>query len=92
LVSNELALKHFVLFGLLLPATFEGTSLTFQVAEKSGGTYQLLYDDTGTLVSLAVVQGRSYTLPAALAAWPYVKFVSNNAVAADRVLIVVKKG
>ncbi len=43
--NEEIELKHYVLFGLELPAGFTGTSLSFQVARAKsadGGTYQPL--------------------------------------------------
>jgi hypothetical protein len=90
--SGEILLKHFVLLGVALPAAFTGASLTFLVAEQPGGTFQPLYDDTGAQVTLGVAAGRSYTLPAALAAWPVCKLVSSAAEGGARTLTLVTKG
>ncbi|MFN3652222.1 MAG: hypothetical protein ACK47B_21805 [Armatimonadota bacterium] len=90
--TPAIELKHYVLFGLAVPAAFEGTVLTFEVCDTKDGTFQPLYDDTGALVSLTVAAGRSYALPAALAAWQFCKVVSNNPTAADRTLTFVFKG
>jgi hypothetical protein len=79
--------------GLALPAAFTGSSLSFLVSTAKGGTYQALYDETGVLVTIAsVTQGRSYTLPAALAPWPWFKIVSGSNEGADRSIPVSKKG
>lgn len=88
--SGTIALRHFVLWGVVLPA-MTGTSLSFQVS-ADGVTYQALYDDAGDQVLLPIAGSRSYTLPAALAAWPWCKIVSNAAEAAARELVLVAKG
>ena len=80
--------------GIALPAAFEGTSLSFKVSPTEDGTFQALYDDLGILVSLPVTQGRSYTLPVAISAWPFLKLVSSAAGGEDaaREIVVVAKG
>jgi hypothetical protein len=78
-------------FGLVLPAAFTGTSITYTVS-ADGSTFQALYDNTGAnQVTTAVTQGRSYDLPAELTAWPYFKLVSGSAEGAARSLVVVGK-
>lgn len=72
--------------GIALPAAFTGASVSFTVCGTEGGTYQALYDETNTLVSLTVAVSRSYILPAAIAAWPYFKIVSASAEGADRTI------
>lgn len=91
-ISGAIALKHFVLWGLVLPS-ISGTSLSFQVS-ADGVTYQALYDDAGDQVTIPVAAAtpRSYTLPAALAAWPWAKIVSNLAEGGERTLTLVAKG
>lgn len=90
--TPAIELKHYVLFGLALPAGFEGTSISFEVCDTKNGAFQPLYDDQGTLVAVTVQAGRSYVLPAALAAWPFCKVVSNVVAAAERNLTFVFKG
>lgn len=82
----------YVMFGLVMPAAFTGTVLTFTVSHD-GTTYQALYDTSNTAVSLAVVAAsRSYDLPAELVSWPYFKIVSGSAEGATRTLYVSQKG
>lgn len=90
--SGAFAVGAMAFLGLVVPAAFTGTSLTFTVAATLTGTYQPLYDDAGSQVSLTVAQGRSYSLPVALSTWPFFKIVSGSAEGADRTLIVVGKG
>lgn len=99
-VSTAFTAGWHAAYGLVLPASFTGTSISFQVCADTtvdSPTYQALYevDDpaTGTQrqVTLAVTQGRSYDLPAALATWQGFKIVSNGAEAAARSLVVVGK-
>jgi hypothetical protein len=80
------------IFGVVLPAEFDGTTLEFQVS-ADGVTYQTLYDSTGdTKVAMTgLLASRSYDLPTALAAWPYMKFVASTQTGAT-VLTLVTKG
>lgn len=80
-----------VILGLVMPAAFTGASITFTVSHD-GTTYQALYDESNTQVSVTVAASRSYQLPDALAAWPYFKIVSASNEGAARTLYVVMKG
>ena len=75
------------LVGIVIPAAFTGTALTFQVS-ADGTTYQGLYDDAGSAVSLTVAQGRTYSFKVddlgCLSQWRYIKVVSGSAEGADR--------
>lgn len=64
--------------GFILPASFEGTSISFKVSHD-GVTYVALYDATNTLVAVTVTQGRAYAFPIALFPFPWIKLVSNAA-------------
>lgn len=98
--SDEFSAGWHAAYGLVVPAAFTGTSISFTVCADTSvpvPVYQALYevDDpaTGTQrqVTMAVTQGRSYDLPAALTTWQAFKIVSNGAEAADRSLVVVGK-
>jgi hypothetical protein len=89
--SDAVRAAGFALFGLVMPSSFTGTTLTFTVSHD-GTTYQALYDNTGTAVSLTVAASRSFDLPTALASWPYFKVVSGSSEGAARTLQIVKKG
>ena len=87
-VGNTGARRGYKRIGVALPATFTGASISFSVS-ADGTTYQALYAITATLVSVTVVQGRSYDLPEELQPWPFFKIVSASAEGAERTLKVV---
>ena len=89
-VSAEVDLIGTSVCGMVLPAAFSGTSVTFQTAIALGGTYQPLYDSTNTQVSIPVTQARNYSLnPATFAAWRYIRVVSSTAEGAERTVTLV---
>lgn len=91
--SGEIPLRHFVLWGVVVPP-MTGAELTFRVTPSLGGEYQDLYDDLGQPVTLPVAPAtaRCYTLPAALAAWPACRIVSSAVEGAQRQFTLVAKG
>lgn len=66
------------LFGLVVPAEFDGTAIQFQVSHD-GGTYYPLYDITNTAVQMTVAPSRAYDLPGELSAWRYLRIVCVTA-------------
>jgi len=90
--SEAINIRKHVLLGVIIPALFTGTELSFQVCDTESGTYVDLYDDQSAQVKVTVAAGRAYTLPAALAAWSWVKIKSNAAEGAARELIITLKG
>lgn len=77
--SGAVSLEGVTILGIIMPATFTGTALTFQVCDTSGGTYVALYDSTNAAVSVTVGTSRAYYLdPAIFAAWRFVKVVSGS--------------
>lgn len=88
--SDAMSQDGGALAGFVMPAAFTGTSVTFTVS-GDGVTYQALYDETNTLVSVTVAASRSYAAPAALAAWPQFKIVSGSAEGAQRLILCVFK-
>lgn len=89
--SGEIDLTSQLLCGIIVPAAFTGTSLSFTVADEPGSlSFLPLYKDDGTQRTLAVVQGRHYTVnPADFAGVRILKIVSNAAEGADRTLKLV---
>ncbi len=83
------------LFGIVVPAAFTGTSLTFTVAPTAGGTYVALYGDDGNAITVTVAQGRTYTLRSvlreALRGWRYLKIVSSGAEGAERTVVLLSR-
>jgi hypothetical protein len=90
--SSAISVRSYSLFQLLLPAAFTGTTITFTTSGDYAGTYQALYDNTGTAVSLTVAAGRNLDLPSALASSAFFKIVSGSAEGAARTLSIVCKG
>lgn len=91
-VSTAFDARGDITYGIVMPATFTGAALTFEVSANGTGGWVDLYDDTGAEVTLAVVQGRAYTLPAALAPWPYFRVVSGSTEGSARSITVLSKG
>lgn len=89
-VSSKVDQSNTAIGGFVIPSAFTGTVVSFQVSADDT-TYQALSDETGTAVSVPVSVGRSYAAPAALAPWPFVKFVSGTAEAAARTVVAVLK-
>ena len=83
--SAEIDLGGGDICGFILPGTWTGTALTFEVTNTTGGTYVPLYDGvSGSAVSVTVAQSRAYSiLPSTFAGWRYVKIVSDAAANGD---------
>lgn len=79
--------------GFLLPATFDGTAMTFTVCDTLAGTYVGLQNAAGSAaVSVTVAASKGYPLPVELAGWPYFKFVAGtNQSTSDTVITVTRK-
>jgi hypothetical protein len=91
-ISEACALGGSAIFGLVVPSTFDGTTITFQVSHD-GTTYQALYDEFNVAVSMTVAASRSYNLPSALAPWSYLKLVCGSAqTTTDTAFVIVGKG
>ncbi len=74
-----------VLCALSMPAAFTGTAITFQVSIDGGTTWNALYDDTGTLVTVTVAASRHIRLiPSLFAGLDHIKLVSGSAEGAAR--------
>ena len=73
-VSGAVDTRGYDAFGVVVPSTFDGTEISFQVSADNS-TFQALYDITGQLVTMPVAASRSYDLPGELTAWPYFKIV-----------------
>lgn len=82
------------LCGVLLPAAFTGTALTFEACDTSDGTFVPIYTSTsGTALSYTVAQGGYYAIdPKDFYGVQFLKIKSGSAEAAARTLIVSLKG
>ncbi len=61
-LSGEVDLAGFKLAIIQMPAAWTAANLTFQVATATGGTFQNLYDDGGTEVSVTAAVSRAISL------------------------------
>ena len=89
-VSTAADFHSTVFSGIVLPAAFSGATITFQ-ASADGVTYQTLYNDSNTAITITVTQARTYAFKAdlmnQLGAWRFVKVVSAGAEGADRYIV-----
>ncbi len=91
--SAAINLGGMALVGLILPAAFTGTSLTFTVCDTLAGTYMPLYDSSNSLVSMTVAQGRAYAVdPSNFQGINFMKIVSGSTEGAARTIICSTKG
>lgn len=85
--SNALYLKGFELSGILLPATFTGTAVSFLASYDGTNFYPLKTTTAGTTLSYTVTQNTFAAIaPADFAGVLYLKIVSNATEAAARTL------
>lgn len=95
-LSNAIDIEGKVLVGLVIPSNFDGTTVKFQVSHDNV-TYQALYDDGGTEISITVAASRGVGITAAkaeaLAPWRYIKLVTGTAqTTTDTEIFLVTKG
>lgn len=77
-LSAAVSLGGGVPLAIQMSAAFTGTQLTFQTSHD-GVTYQNLYDDAGTEVTVTVAVSTNCALPASImAAWRYLKVRSGT--------------
>lgn len=94
--SAEIDLGAASAAGIILPADWVTSDITFKVSDDSGGTYQDLYNEAGAKITLAAMQASwSIGLDAvgsALFAFRYVKIVSVTSQAGTKTIKIVSKG
>jgi len=91
-VSAEVQLGRMTVTHMLLPASFEGTSVTFDVT-LNGSTWYDLYDQDGTEVSVAVSSSRAILLqPADFIGVLGFRITSSSAQTGDAVVTFVTRG
>lgn len=84
----------FALCGILLPASFTGTALTFEVSNTIDGTFVALKSTlSGTALSYTVAQGTYAAIdPKDFQGVRFLKIKSGSTEGADRTLICSLKG
>lgn len=82
------------LVGFVMPATFTGASITFQVSVDDN-TYQALYNSSNTQISITVSASRTYgfvtDVRSVFAGWRFVKFISASSEGGARTIIPIVK-
>lgn len=64
--------------GLIVPATFDGTQIGFQVSDTLGGTYVTLYDITNAQVVMTIGASRAYDMPGEVMVWRFLKIACGT--------------
>lgn len=91
--SAVIDMKGFSLVGVLLPATFTGTTLTFTVSVDGTNFFALKSTTSGTALSYTVVQGTYAAIdPFPFYGVRYLKIVSGSTEGANRTLTLALKG
>jgi hypothetical protein len=90
-LSNAFDTAGYGNWGLIVPGTFDGTVVRFDVCDTLGGTYLGLYDITGVRVELPqpVTIGRAYDVPGEVMAWRFIKLECATAQTGNTDFIVV---
>lgn len=78
-VSSAVKTEYGASGAVYLPAEFATDIISFQGAEKEGGTYALIYDDNGALVTFTAVSAAWHQLHPAVMAMPWIKIVTGTA-------------
>lgn len=85
-VSNSIDTSGTSIVGYILPSSFTGTSITFQVSNDND-TFVELKDTNGNDITHIVAQNTAVAIsPLDFAGWRYVKFVSGSTEGAERVI------
>lgn len=76
-VSSVFSASGFSSFGMILPSTFDGTSVAFEVASEVGSTtFTTLYSAANTAVAMTVAASRAYPLPSELTSFPAFRLIT----------------
>jgi hypothetical protein len=91
-ISLSVDIRDMAIFGLIIPSTFNGTEIAFQVGYDNEN-WSELNDSSGTPVAMTVAASRAYDLPTALASWRVFQIVCGSSqTTEDTEFIVVAKG
>src|SRR5213595_186896 len=81
--SPEIDLEGYDIIGFIIPANFQGTTITLTAAEKAKGTHQPVADSAGGAISLTVAAQKTVVFTAAHAAalkgLRFIKFITGSA-------------
>lgn len=80
------------LLGIRLPAALTGTAITLTESTSLTGTYQAVYDNTGTQLTFVVAASRTVMIdPSYTIGLKFVKLVSGSSEGADRTIQLIIK-
>ncbi len=80
------------LLGLRMPSAFTGTAITLTESNSLTGTYQAVYDNTGSQLSFVVAASRTVTIdPSLTIGLRFIKLVSGSSEAADRTVKLITR-
>lgn len=89
--SNAIDLQGLCLVQIQTPAALTGTAITFQ-SSNDGVTYQPLYNDSNTQLSITVGTSRNYNIaPTDFAGCRFLKIVSNASEGSDRAITLITR-
>lgn len=88
--SDVLVLDGAAIGMIFLPASFEGTSVTFTVSSAYDGTYVGYEDAAGNAVALVVESSKAYALPEGLFGAPFAKLVVSQQTGAASIIVTLK--
>ena len=77
-VSAAADCRGYTAVGILVPSTFDGSQIQFQVSQDNSTFYDL-YDNSNARVAMTVGASRAYPLWSELAGWNYLKVVTVTA-------------
>ena len=89
-VSNAVDLRGHDMLCFILPATFTGTTINFQMSPyKIDGTFYDCYNISDAAMQATVTQGRAYFIePQDLAGIRFIKLVSGSAEGGARTILI----
>lgn len=91
--SNKLRLGYgYTPVKMYIPASFSGTSVTFEMAEKADGTWAALKDSADAAVTITVTADNWYELaPNTFAGVEHLQIVSSATETSKTILLVASK-
>ncbi len=95
-VSTEVDFEDYKEVGIMMPAAFTGTAITFQASDVSEGTFYEVRNDAGTAVSIVVAPERVIGIATVLkrntiGPLRFVKLVSGTTETAARTIKLILK-
>lgn len=89
--SGAIMFQDFAQGMFIIPAAFDGSTVSFLVAPTEDGTYVPVHDSSDTLVTITVDPSHAYAFPIALFAAPFIKIKSASSETAARAIEVMLK-